>query len=55
MYKKLEEALESLDYIRNHSQFSDLLWAVMDMAKQDILEYIEEGYRMNPEETSIGD
>ncbi len=55
MYRKLEEALESLDYIRNHSQFSDMLWAVLDMAKQDIMEYIEEGYRMKQEETTIGD
>lgn len=55
MYDKLEDALESLEYIRNHSQFSDRLWAVLDMAKQDILEYIEEGYRMKEEVTTLGD
>lgn len=55
MYTHLEDALDTLEYVRNHSQLPAHLRSVVDLARQDILEYIEEGYRMNPEETSIGD
>ncbi|WQZ00961.1 hypothetical protein [Stenotrophomonas phage StenR_269] len=46
MYEKLEEAMESIAFIRNHSLFPAVLKDILDMCEQDIKEYIEEGYKI---------
>lgn len=53
MYKKLEEAMYLLDVSLIVPLSKKELYT--RQASQCIREYIEEGYRMNPEETSIGD
>lgn len=44
MYSKLEEALDMLSFIQNHSKVSSQLARVAGLAIQSIEEYIEEGY-----------
>lgn len=53
MYRKLEQALALLDHSLIAPAESRILY--IGQAEQLIMEYIEEGYRMNQEETTIGD
>lgn len=46
MYQKLEEAIESLQFLQHHSLMTIPMKYVAADAIQCIREYIEEGYKM---------
>ena len=55
MYEKLEAALAILDMSKaQYYEVAPLLIVDIGVAQQMILEYIEDGYKMNQEETTIG-
>lgn len=57
MYRKLEEAMNRLNELPRALHTGDMTTVLRKAvaARHLILEYIEEGYRMKQEETTIGD
>lgn len=54
MYNHLEEALDGIEYLKNHSLFPERLLTVLSNIESDIKGYITEDTGSNEEDSPFG-
>ncbi len=54
MYDQLEQAIDQIEYLARQLPNDKRVARIVELAVQNIREYIEEGYRMKTEVTTIG-